>query len=379
MALAADPSVISLAGGIPGNSLFPIEAVDEIYAAMPAELKRTAFQYGPTSGYPPLIESLRGYLASRGLPVESNELLVTTGAQQAINLLTQVFVDPGDAIITEYPSFIGALAAFKARGAELLGVDMDNDGIKLDTLAEALGPKGKPEAKLLYLCPCFHNPAGITYSLERKRALLEMLRDTDVVLIEDDPYSELYFDEADKPLTLPMKAMGKEPVPIAYVGSFAKIFGPGMRLGWLLAPPEIVEKVGLAKQSADACSPTYTQVLAHLYLSQHRLPAYLSMVREAYRARAQAMLETLEWHMPEGVTWSIPRGGFYVWVRLPSHIDASAVFNKAIDKGAAFVIGSAFDPAGTRNDCFRLAFSHPPEDVVAKGTKSVCDAVRECV
>lgn len=256
---------------------------------------------------------------------------------------------------------------------------MDDKGVNLDALKKALAPGGRPDAKLLYLCPCFHNPAGITYSLERKRDLLAVLGGKDVVMIEDDPYSELYFDEADKPLTLPMKAMGEEPVPIAYVGSFAKIFGPGMRLGWLLAPAEIVEKVGLAKQSSDACSPTYTQVLAHQFLSQGRLESYLPTLRRAYRLRAAAMIETLEKNMPEGVTWSAPRGGFYVWVRLPSHVDASEVFAKAIDKGAAFVIGSAFDPAGARNDCLRLAFSHPPEDVVAKGTKIVCDAVRECV
>ncbi|MBD3241450.1 MAG: aminotransferase class I/II-fold pyridoxal phosphate-dependent enzyme, partial [Chitinivibrionales bacterium] len=252
MKLAADPSVISFAGGMPNNDLFPVEAIDELYAGLPLAAKQAGFQYGPTSGFPPLLEALREYLGGRGLPLEGNGLIVTTGAQQALNLLAKVFIDPGDRIITEYPSFIGALAAFKSYGAELHGVPMDAEGILLDKLNDALDSYAGEHLKMLYLCPCFHNPAGTVYTLERKKKLLEALKGRDIVLIEDDPYSELYFDEADKPLTQPMKAMGEEPVPIAYVGSFAKILGPGMRLGWLLAPEEIVEKVELAKQSMDA-------------------------------------------------------------------------------------------------------------------------------
>lgn len=376
MKLAADPSVISFAGGMPNNDLFPVEAIDELYAGLPLPARQAAFQYGPTSGFPPLLESLREYLRGRGLPVDGNGLIVTTGAQQALNLLAKVFVDPGDRVITEYPSFIGALAAYKSYGAELHGVPMDDNGILIDRLTETLDTYAGEQLKMLYLCPCFQNPAGTVYTLERKRELLEALHGRDIVLIEDDPYSELYFDEADKELTQPMKAMGDEPVPIAYVGSFAKILGPGMRLGWLLAPADIVEKVELAKQSMDACSSTFTQVLAHAYLSQGRLPEYLAGVRIAYKRRARIMLDTLEAHMPEGVEWTRPRGGFYIWVTLPEHADASDVFAKSIEKGAAFVIGSAFDPEGSRNNCLRLAFSHTPEGRIAEGTRIVCDAVR---
>ncbi len=379
MKLAADPSVISFAGGMPNSDLFPVQAIDEIYASLPLAAKQAGFQYGPTSGFPPLLESLREYLRGRGLPMEGNGLLVTTGAQQALNLLAKVFVDPGDRIITESPSFIGALAAYKSYGAELHGVPMDTDGMLLDRLTETLDRYAGERLKMLYLCPCFHNPAGTVYSLERKRQLLDTLRGRDIVLIEDDPYSELYFDESDKELTQPMKAMGDEPAPIAYVGTFAKILGPGMRLGWLLAPEQIVEKVELAKQSMDACSSTFTQVLAHAYLSQGRLPDYLTGVRAAYKRRARIMLDTLETHMPKGVEWTRPRGGFYIWVTLPESADASDVFATSIEKGAAFVIGSAFDPEGTRNNCLRLAFSHTPEERIAEGTKIVCEAVRSVV
>jgi hypothetical protein len=231
--------------------------------------------------------------------------------------------------------------------------------------------------KFLYVSPYFHNPAGIVYSAARKRELLSCARQRDLLVLEDDPYGELYFDEADRELTVPMKAESGGNDLICYVGSFAKIFGPGMRLGWLLAPPAIIEKCELAKQSTDACSPTFTQVLAHAYLSGGYLPDYLAMLRQTYRRRAEIMLAALEEHMPEGVSWTRPRGGFYVWVRLPEKADATRVFEASLARGAAFVIGSAFDPEGVRNNCFRLAFSHTPESKIAEGVRIVCEAVRK--
>ncbi|MFW5775507.1 MAG: PLP-dependent aminotransferase family protein [Chitinivibrionales bacterium] len=372
MKLAADPSVISFAGGMPNNSLFPVEAVDEIWASLAVEEKQRAFQYGPTSGYPPLLKSLSDYLQSKGLPMEGNSLLITTGAQQAINLVTRVLVDPGETIITEYPSFIGALAAFKSYGANLTGVEMDNDGVKIDILEKKLDQG----AKILYLSPYFHNPAGIIYSEQRKNEVLKLLNGRDVCLLEDDPYGELYFDESDKKLTVPMKAIAQETVPICYTGSFAKIFGPGMRLGWLLGPAEIIEKCELAKQSQDACSSTFTQVLANAFLSRGKLQPYVTSLRAVYKRRAQIMLDALQQYMPEEVSWTTPKGGFYIWVTMPEHVNASKVFDKSIEKGAAFVIGNAFDPEGKRNNSFRLAFSAPPEDRIAEGIRLVAEAVK---
>lgn len=377
MKLAADPAIISFAGGMPNNELFPVDVLDTLYAALSVERKQAGFQYSPTSGYPPLLESLREYLRTRGLPVDSERLIVTTGAQQAINLLTKVFIDPGDRIITEYPSFIGAVAAFTSYGAELLDCPMDEEGIEVNRLAAALGGESAPAPKMVYLSPCFHNPAGITYSEDRKRAVLETLRDTETVLLEDDPYSELYFHEEDKPLTTPMKSMDESGVTGCYVGSLAKIFGPGMRLGYILASPEIIEKCELAKQSMDACSSTFTQVLADRFLRSGTMPGYLAGLRQAYARRADKMLRGLKEHMPQGVRWTTPRGGFYIWVTLPEGTDSSAVFEGALRRGAAFVIGSAFDPQGIRNNSFRLAFSHTPEEKIETGVKMVCDAVRE--
>lgn len=375
MKLAADPSIISFAGGMPNNGLFPTETVDEIYASLPVEVKRAGFQYGPTAGYPPLLDAFREYLRPRGLPVDDYSLMITTGGQQALNLVTEVLVDPGDVVVTEYPSFIGAIAAFNAHRAELHDIAMDEGGILLEPLAAKLESIPADRLKLVYLNPCFHNPAGILYTNERKRQVLELLEKFDVCLLEDDPYSELFFDSDDRPETVAMAAMSDGSVPICYVGTLAKTLGPGMRIGWILAPKEIVGKCELAKQSLDACTSTFTQVLAHAYISQGKLPAYVEEVRPIYARRAKLMLDALEAHMPEGVVWTTPRGGFYVWVTLPETVDASDVFEACLERGAAFVIGSAFDPQGTRNNTIRLAFSHTPEEKIVEGTRIVCEAV----
>jgi DNA-binding transcriptional MocR family regulator len=318
--------------------------------------------------------------------------MITTGAQQGLNLITEVFVDPGDAVVTEYPSFIGAIAAFNAHRADLHDIPMDSGGILLELLADRLESIPADRLKLVYLNPCFHNPAGILYTNERKRQVLELLSRYDVCLLEDDPYSELFFDPNDREETVPMAAMamaamamqgmamqgmGGGSVPICYVGTFAKILGPGMRIGWILAPHQIIEKCALAKQSLDACTSTFTQVLAHAYISQGKLPAYVEEVRPIYARRAKLMLDALDAHMPEGVVWTTPRGGFYVWVTLPEEIDSSDVFDACLERGAAFVIGSAFDPQGTRNNTIRLAFSHPAEERIAEGTRIICEAVAE--
>jgi DNA-binding transcriptional MocR family regulator len=374
--IAADPSIISFAGGTPAMSLLPTEIVDEIYKGLPDQLKRVAKQYGPTDGFPPLVAEIKKYMEAKGISLDNQDLIVTAGGQQAINLVAKIFLDPDDVVITESPSFIGALAAFKSYGAQLAGVELDNDGIIISQLLETLDRAGS-KAKILYLTPYFHNPAGITYSIKRKQELLDCLKGRDICILEDDPYGELYFDGRDKELTVPLKAMKDQPVPICYVGSFAKIFSPGMRLGWLLASPEIADKCQLAKQSMDACSSSFSQVLAAQFLSQDKLSAYLEKLRLAYRKRAYIMLDALKQYMPAGVSWTIPRGGFYIWVTLPDNMNSTAVFNEAFANGAAFVIGSAFDPDGTKNDCLRLAFSSTPEDKIDLGIKIIADAVKK--
>ena len=375
MALAADPTIISFSGGMPANSLFPTAIIDEIYKGLSTKAKQAAMQYGPTTGFPPLLGSLREYLRSKGLPLEGQELMITTGAQQAINLLAKTLLDPDDVVVAENPSFIGALAAFLSYRARLEAAQIDDEGILVPELTRLLDRFGDG-VKAVYLNPYFQNPAGILYSEARKKAVLDALAGRNLCLIEDDRYGELFFDERDRPRTMPMKAMAKNSLPICYVGSFAKILGPGLRLGWLLGPQEIVEKCELAKQSMDACSPTFTQVLANEYLAQGKLPGYVASMRIVYARRARIMLDALAAEMPAGVTWTRPKGGFYIWVTMPDALDATAVFNEAIKRRAAFVIGSAFDPYGVKNNCFRLAFSQAPEEKIAEGIGLIAAAIR---
>jgi 2-aminoadipate transaminase len=375
MKVASDPDVISFAGGMPNPDLFPVGELDEIYASLSLKDKQNGFQYGPTPGYPPLLESLREYLRAKGLPVDRNDLIVTAGSLQAINLTAKVFVDAGDSIVTETPCFVGAISVFKFYQAELRGVPINEGGVLIPELDKALNGV-HPTPKILYLTPYFHNPAGIVYGPERQRQVLNLLHHRgDVVLIEDDAYGELYFEERDRPV--PMKAMADDSVPVCYTGSFSKIFGPGMRLGWLLAPRDVVRKCELAKQGVDACSSTFTQVLADAFLRRGMLSGYLKRLREAYARRAKRMLDSLEAHMPKSVKWTVPRGGFYIWVQLPSVMDASELLEKSVRRGTVFVVGKAFDPQGKKNDCLRLSFSHTPEDKIDEGIRKIAEAVRE--
>lgn len=378
MKLATDPNIISFAGGMPNNDLFPIQEIDQIYNSMDDKLKKIGFQYGPTSGYPPLLESLKEYLGKKGLPVEENELIITTGSLQAINIITKLFINPGETVITEDPCFIGGTSAFKSYQADIESVPLDADGIIMEKL-EGAYQKVKHNAKMLYLSPYFHNPAGIVYSKERKEQLMNFMMDKNLVMIEDDPYSELYFDEADKDLLTPMMNIKQDKFPICYTGSFSKILGPGMRLGWLLASPEIIDKAQLAKQSIDACSSTFTQVIADQFLRQGKLETYVAGLRDIYKRRMNIMNDAMNEHMPEEAKWVVPKGGFYIWITLPENIDTIDILKIAIPKGAVFVIGKTFDPKGVKNNCFRLAYSHTPEDKLAEGVKIVAEAVKEVI
>jgi len=376
MKIANDPSIISFSGGMPNNDLFPVEVLEEITKNLSPSAKKAAFQYGPTDGFPPLKESLAAYLESRGMTLEGNKILITTGAQQAINLITKVLIDPQDRILTEDPSFIGAIAAFNSYDACVDGIAIDGEGINISAIETAVKNGEKP--KFLYVIPYFQNPAGTIFSPKRKTELIETVNKYDLPVLEDDPYGELWFDEEVKDWVKPMKAISKDNERIMYVGSFAKILGPGFRLGYMLAPSELVQKCELAKQSQDACSSTYTQVLADAYLRSGQLHPYLASLRPHYKRRSQIMLEALEKYMPKdaGISWTSPHGGFFVWLTLPQNADSSEVFKIAVKNGAAFVVGKAFDPKGIKNNGMRLAFSGAEEDKIETGIKIISDAVK---
>ena len=377
MSLATRPDIISFAGGMPGNELFPVKEIDEIYNNLPLDIKQTAFQYGPTPGYPPLLETLKEFLRKKNLPVDKDRLMITTGSLQAINILGKVFIDPGDTVITENPCFIGAISAFKSYQAELKGIDLNEDGIDIDLLKDFFTKNKNVVPKFTYITPNFHNPAGTLYTNKRKEELVSLLKEKEMLLIEDDAYGELYFDEEARKRVVPLKSLYDKEISICYTGSFSKILGPGFRLGWMLVPEEIYKKAELCKQSIDACSPNFTQVLANEFLMRGYLDAYVERLRVIYRRRKDTMADAIRKYFPDEITWTEPRGGFYMWLKLPDRLNIMSVLKKSIEKGAVFVIGKTFDPNAVDNSHFRLAFSNTPEDQIERGIQILGGVLKE--
>jgi len=376
MTLASRPDIISFAGGMPGNELFPVQEIEDLFRGLDLKKKQAAFQYGPTPGLPSLLESLGGFLKKKGLPIEENRLLITTGSQQGLNLLAKAFINPGEPVMVENPCFIGALSAFRASEAELRGLPVDRDGISMEALTQEL--ERKESAKFLYITPYFHNPAGLLYSTRRKEQLIEALQGKNIPLIEDDAYGDLYFYEEDRPRLKPIKAINPEGINVCYTGSFSKILGPGLRLGWMLVPEKIYQKCELIKQSADACSPSFTQVLADAFIRSGQIYGYIEQVRQEYKRRAEAMVIALREYLPDYVEWNEPRGGFYIWLTLPKGADATQIMKLAVEKGAVFVAGKTFDPAGERNNSLRLSYCNNSPEQIAEGIRIVAEAITKC-
>jgi 2-aminoadipate transaminase len=376
MSLANKPGLILFSGGMPDNNLFPLEEIDKIYNSLTPQEKKMAMQYGPTSGLPQLLASLGEFLEQKGLPVSENRIMITTGSLQAINILAKVFIDPGDVILTEQPCFIGAISAFKSYQADIKSIPLNAHGIDLEQLEQMLKSLDK-KPKLLYLTPNFHNPAGTVYSAETKLKLIELMKGLDIPVIEDDAYSDLYFHEEDKTDLRTLKAINPEGIDICYTSSFSKIIGPGLRLGWMLVPEHIYAKCELIKQSVDACSPSFTQVLADKFLRSGFVYSYLDKVRPEYKKRAEAMTAALQQFLPKEVTFTVPRGGFYIWLQLPEGVDVTTILKKGIEKGAVAVSGKTFDPAGISNHHIRLSFCNTPVEKIWEGIPMIVDAIKE--
>lgn len=376
MSLAGAPNIISFAGGMPGNDLFPLDEMDRIYHNLTTTEKQAAMQYGPTNGMPALLESLSGYLEARGLPVKSNRLMITTGSLQAIHILARTFIDPGDTILVERPSFIGALSAFRACQAKLLPIPLKANGMDIEMLTAAL-KRAHPKPKFLYYSPNFHNPAGIIYSRQVKQEMITRLSHQDIPVIEDDVYSDIFFHEEDLPEMKLIKAINPEGIDVCFTGSFSKIVGPGLRLGWMLLPETIYNKCELIKQSIDACSPSLSQVIVDKFIRSGEIHSYTARVREEYKRRGTAMIETLEQTLPSYVSFVKPRGGFYTWLQLPEGTDTTAILRKAIEKGVVFVTGKTFDPDGKKNNEMRVSFCNTDVETIRRGIPILVDAIRE--
>ena len=357
--LLGKPGIISFAGGFPDPAMFDVEGLKEASANALNEEPGPALQYGATEGYQPLRDRLATYMASKGATVAAHELIVTTGSQQALDLLGKTMISPGDKVIVEGPTFLATIQCFRLYGAQLISAPIDAHGVKTDEL-EKLMAQHKP--KFVYLIPTFGNPSGATLSLERRKKVLELAVKYDTLIVEDDPYSDLYFGEPPPPSLLALS----EQVPgsrdlIAYCGSLSKVLSPGLRIGWMIAQPELLSKATMCKQFSDAHTSTFAQATASQYLKLGRLPAQLAMVRKVYAERAAAMADALKRELGDAIEFTQPEGGLFFWARLTGAggkiKDASEFAKRAIEQGVAFVPGAPFYAADADGATLRLSFA----------------------
>jgi 2-aminoadipate transaminase len=367
-AVAARPDVISLAGGMPFVQALPGDEVLRVVADVVGSQAAVALQYGPGTGHAGLRARLAGLMAEDGIEADPDHTVVTVGAQQALDLLGKLFIEPGDQVAVEAPSYVGALSAFSVYQPRYLQITMDDDGLIVDELEDALAGGARP--KFLYVCPNFHNPAGVTLSLERRRRLVEVCRAAEVPIIEDNPYGMLRFEGEPLPALRSL-----DPANVIYLGTLSKIFCPGIRVGWVLASPPVIERLIRFKEAADLCSSNLNMLVAEAWLSEpERWRGSLTGLIDVYRSRRDAALSALQRYFPEGSRWTHPAGGFYVWVQVPG-MDSRALLPSAVEHKVAYVPGTAFYPDGRGVDRVRLAYCYPPEDAIQEGIRRLGELV----
>ncbi len=378
MKLSAKPGIIAFGGGSPDSLRFPFDEVATIVSAWTEEKRRAAFQYGATNGYPPLLNGLRARMAAIGINMDAQDVITTTGAQQGIYLIAKTLINPGDAVIVESPTFIGALASFKSLRASIEWAPVESDGLSINAVKLILEKsiKNGKLPKFIYTIPNFQNPSGITMSQRKRKELLALALEYGVLILEDDPYGELYFDGSATDY-LPIKALSGAENIVIYLNTFSKILSPGMRLGWVTGEESFIRQLEIAKQSIDACTSTYTQVIAADYLEKGFVNGYVSKMRDVYRSKCAMMLLSLEKHMPPDVAWSKPVGGFFVWVTLPDRVSSRSLFATALERGVAFVTGSPFTEEGKGDQYMRLAFSNCSNEDIERGVKILGELLAE--
>jgi len=376
--MADVPGIISMGGGMPDSASFPFDRIKEIIGDWRYETAVQALQYGTTKGYGPLISEITGWMEKRkSVSMKGQDIIVTTGSQQALALVSKLFLDKDDVVLVELPSFIGAIASFYSYMGRVEGVRLDDNGIDIEDFERTIDrcTTAGRRVKFLYTIPNFNNPSGITLSVERRKALVEIAEKYDILVIEDDPYGDLFY-EGDEEDYLPVKCQDSEG-RVIYLGTFSKVLSPGLRVGWIVAAGELVSKLELLKQSFDACTPTFSQVIATDYMRLGHIDDYITDMRKIYRTKRDRMLLSLERYMPQGVSWTTPRGGFFVWLTLPERFDAEEVFKKAVQHKVAFVTGDAFLPENSARNHIRLAFSDLDPERIEQGVMILADVLKE--
>jgi 2-aminoadipate transaminase len=377
MAVTDRPEVISLAGGLPDTSSFPPETFADITARIAEESCARALQYGPTEGLPETKRCIAEVMAAEGMTVDTDDMIVTTGGQQVLDLVAKTFIDPGDVIVAEGPSYPGALNAFQAYQADVVQIDMDADGMRIDLLEETLDRLEREgrRPKFVYTVPTFQNPGGVTLSLPRRRRLVEVARERELLVLEDNPYGLLRY-EGDPATTLYSLDGG---VYVMYLGTFSKILSPGIRLGWVVAPPPVLARINLGKQEADLCTSTLSQLLVQAYFEHHDWQEYIASLTEIYRSRRDTMLDALAEYFPPQAEWTRPAGGLFIWATLPEFIDTTDLLARALRDNVAFVPGEGAFLDGRGRSSMRLNFSGSDEARIVEGIRRIGEVIKEQV
>ncbi len=373
--LTKDPEIISFAGGLPAPETFPKEELIGIVEEVIREQGDLALQYGTTEGDDKLRELIAKNYNDEGFNITKDNILVTTASQQGLDLLGKVFVNRGDKVMVGLPSYLGGLGAFNAYGADMIGIKFDEFGMRSDKLEEKLSElKANGEKpKFIYIIPDFQNPAGVTMPESRRKEIIAIARKYDVLIVEDSPYKQIRFEGEDQKSLFALDGDGH----VINLGTFSKIFVPGFRIGWVIADVEILDKFVVAKQSTDLCTSPFVQKIAAKYIEKGLFAENLKRTIQNYKEKKEVMMAAFEKYMPEGVTWTKPEGGLFLFVTLPEYIDTEDLFLKAIKKKVAFVIGSVFHCDGSGKNTMRINFSYVSKEKCLEGVKRLAQVIRE--
>jgi DNA-binding transcriptional MocR family regulator len=373
-AVASRPEIVSLAGGMPNLSALPMEMMASVVNQLILTNGAEALQYGSGQGHPKLREQICEVMALEGIRANPDDVIVTTGSQQALDLISRIFIDPGDVVLVEAPSYVGALGTFRQYEAQVVHVALDDQGLVPAALREAIASvrtTGR-KIKFLYLIPNYQNPTGVLLPADRRTEILDICREESIFIVEDNPYGLLGFD---RPSPNAMRAEDSENV--IYLGSFSKTIAAGLRVGWALVPPSLKEKFIIASESSILCPSNFTQLTISNYLADQPWRDQIASFVELYKVRRDAMLESLEQYFPASATWTKPGGGFYVWVNLPPEIDTKLMVPKAIVAKVAYVPGTAFYADGFGSWAMRLSYCHPTPDRIREGVKALGGVVKQ--
>lgn len=372
--LTQRPEIISFAGGLPAPELFPVEELAKVAHDVLLKEGKQLLQYATTEGRPTLRKKIADRMfAKYQAQVTPDEVLITTGSQQCLDFAGKLFLDPGDVVLCESPSYLGALNAFNAYEPEFIEVPTDDGGLIPEELDKILSTTKR--CKFIYVIPDFQNPTGRTWSLERREKFMEVINKYELPVLEDNPYGELRFEGEILPSLKSMDTKGL----VIFLGTFSKIFCPGLRLGWVSAKPEILSEFIKIKQSADLHTSNFDQGIADAYIDNYDLDAHVEKIKDLYRHRRDLIIASMEKMMPEGVEWTHPQGGLFLWLTFPQGTSAAQVFLKCIEKNVAGVTGDAFFPNGKTDRNMRINYSNMPDDKIVEGIRRIAEAIKECI